>query len=70
MRASGAKLVPLANTVFVACGNKLNGAHHKYDLTLELNAIAEGILLVRPYRTRYSYINHQGSRENKSAYTH
>ena len=35
--------------------------HHKYDLTLEWNAIAEGVLLVRPYRTKYSYINHQRS---------
>lgn len=33
--------------------------HTKYHLTLEWNAIDEETLLVRPYRTKYSYINHQ-----------
>lgn len=33
--------------------------HKKYNLTLEWNAIDESTLLVRPYRTKYSYINHQ-----------
>ncbi|GGW89240.1 SET domain-containing protein-lysine N-methyltransferase [Alteromonas halophila] len=32
--------------------------HHKMQLTLEWNAIEENVLLVRPYRTKYSYINH------------
>lgn len=35
--------------------------HSKYHLTLEWNAIDEETLLVRPYRTKYSYINHQRS---------
>jgi len=33
--------------------------HSKYHLTLEWNAIDADTLLVRPYRTKYSYINHQ-----------
>lgn len=33
--------------------------HSKFRLTLEWNAIDEDTLLVRPYRTKYSYINHQ-----------
>lgn len=32
--------------------------HTKYHLTLEWNAINDNKLLVRPYRTKYSYINH------------
>lgn len=32
--------------------------HNKKNLTLEWNAIKEDVLLVRPYRTKYSYINH------------
>lgn len=32
--------------------------HNKLGLTLEWNAIQENVLLVRPYRTKYSYINH------------
>ncbi len=32
--------------------------HDKYDLTLEWNAISKETLLVRPYRTKYSFINH------------
>jgi SET domain-containing protein len=32
--------------------------HSKYNLTLEWNAIGNNKLLVRPYRTKYSYINH------------
>jgi len=32
--------------------------HTKLDLTLEWNAVDEEMLLVRPYRTKYSYINH------------
>lgn len=32
--------------------------HSKYHLTLEWNAIGKNKLLVRPYRTKYSYINH------------
>ena len=35
--------------------------HRKLNLTLEWNAIAPETLLVRPYRTKYSYINHQRS---------
>lgn len=35
--------------------------HQKYDLTLEWNAIDKNTLLVRPYRTKYSYINHHRS---------
>lgn len=33
--------------------------HRKYNLTLEWNAIDKDTLLVRAYRTKYSYINHQ-----------
>lgn len=33
--------------------------HSKYHLTLEWNAINVETILVRPYRTKYSYINHQ-----------
>lgn len=32
--------------------------HSKLRLTLEWNAIDDNVLLVRPYRTKYSYINH------------
>ncbi|WP_419770582.1 MAG: SET domain-containing protein-lysine N-methyltransferase [Candidatus Marinarcus sp.] len=32
--------------------------HKEYDFTLEWNAITKNILLVRPYRTKYSFINH------------
>lgn len=32
--------------------------HNKFELTYEWNAIEIGTLLVRPYRTKYSYINH------------
>lgn len=32
--------------------------HQKYSLTMEWNALDEKTLLVRPYRTKYSYINH------------
>lgn len=32
--------------------------HKEYDFTLEWNAIAKNQLLVRPYRTKYSFINH------------
>ena len=32
--------------------------HRKMNLTLEWNAVSENVLLVRPYRTKYSYINH------------
>jgi len=32
--------------------------HDEYNLTLEWNAIGDNKLLVRPYRTKYSYINH------------
>ena len=32
--------------------------HQKYNLSFEWNAISENKLLVRPYRTKYSYINH------------
>lgn len=30
----------------------------KYGLSYEWNALSDEILLVRPYRTKYSYINH------------
>ncbi|MBT7443413.1 MAG: SET domain-containing protein [Methylococcales bacterium] len=33
-------------------------AHEKYALTYEWNALSDERLLVRSYRTRYSYINH------------
>ena len=32
--------------------------HKKYELTLEWNALDEKTLLVRAYRTKYSFINH------------
>lgn len=32
--------------------------HLEYDFTLEWNAITKNKLLVRPYRTKYSFINH------------
>ena len=32
--------------------------HKEYDFTLEWNAITKDTLLVRPYRTKYSFINH------------
>jgi SET domain-containing protein len=32
--------------------------HNKFELTFEWNAIEKDTLLVRPYRTKYSYINH------------
>lgn len=32
--------------------------HQKYTKAYEWNAIPENKLLVRPYRTKYSYINH------------
>lgn len=34
------------------------GLHTKYSLSFEWNAISDNKLLVRPYRTKYSYINH------------
>ncbi len=35
--------------------------HQKYRQTLEWNIVEGGALLVRPYRTKYSYINHHRS---------
>jgi SET domain-containing protein len=32
--------------------------NNKYHLTLEWNSLENNKLLVRPYRTKYSYINH------------
>ena len=32
--------------------------HQKYNMAFEWNAITQHKLLVRPYRTKYSYINH------------
>lgn len=32
--------------------------HQKYNLTCEWNALTNELLLVRPYRTKYSFINH------------
>lgn len=32
--------------------------HQKYRLAFEWNALDEATLLVRPYRTKYSFINH------------
>ncbi len=32
--------------------------HHKYEMTDEWNAVTQETLLVRPYRTKYSFINH------------
>lgn len=34
------------------------GLHKEYDFTLEWNAITKDLLLVRSYRTKYSFINH------------
>lgn len=32
--------------------------HKEYNLSMEWNAIEKDLLLVRPYRTKYSFINH------------
>lgn len=32
--------------------------HKEYNLSMEWNAIKKDLLLVRPYRTKYSFINH------------
>ena len=32
--------------------------HRKYDLCYEWNALDDSMYLLRPYRTKYSYINH------------
>ncbi len=42
--------------------------HQKYKRTLEWNIVEEGALLVRPYRTKYSYINHHRSPNLALAY--
>mgnify|MGYP000383055675 CR=1 FL=1 len=54
-------------TQFIAQGTPLGtldgqiipeSLHSKFELTYEWNAIEVDTLLVRPYRTKYSYINH------------
>ena len=42
--------------------------HKKYNLTFEWNALDNNKLLVRPYRTKYSYINHSRNPNIKIIY--